>query len=165
MSRIALSQSERLRIAMDQQPKFIHRGKVRDSSERTVYYQSQASQTEIPTKVAGAIIYEGKVFETAYKGKGTNMEYGAVLQKAQANSLASDVDPMQYPGITLAPAVYDNRKMPLSQQDLSGAFVQGVFTGPYTSPACKIPGFVQYFPAPIFNGSRCNFNQNVYPSG
>ena len=158
-------QSERLNYLLKEQPKIIARSKVRDSSELTAIRKAQASGTEVPQVVVGNKEIHGDACNVTYKGKGTNMDNDSVLERAQfcaiqGNSLSSSAT--QFNTITSPP--YDRRNEPFSQQDLSGAFVQGVYTGPYTAP-CRVPGFVQYFPPKKFNGKYCNFNQEVYPSG
>jgi hypothetical protein len=164
---MALSQSERMRIIMDEQPKYISRSKVRDSSELTVIRKARASGTEIPTSVAGIKEVDGCARNVIYRGKGTNMDYDSVLERAQFTSAfveSTFVDVGVSNRILVTPPVYDRRKEPLSQQDLSGTFINGAFVGPYTAP-CRVPGFVQYFPPKRFNGKYCKFNTNVLPSG
>jgi hypothetical protein len=161
---MAMLQSERLNYLLQEQTKYISRSKVRDSSELTGIRKAQASGTEIPQTVSGTRDIDGSAVNVIYEGKGTNMEYASVLEKAQhcavkSDTMSSDVLRTN----VISPITYDRRKEPFSQQDLSGAFIAGVFTGPYTAP-CKVPGFVQYFPPIKFIGKNCNFNQNIYPS-
>jgi hypothetical protein len=162
---MAMLQSERLNYLLKEQTKYISRSKVRDSSELTFIRKAQASSTEVPQLVAGNKSVNGKSCNVTYKGNGTNKDYSAVLESAQYGAVYTDTlssSPIQQNVIT-APT-YDRGKVPFAQQDLSGAFVQGVYTGPYTAPQCRVPGFVQYFPPIKFNGKYCKFNQNIYPS-
>ena len=162
---MAMLQSERLNYLLQEQTKYISRSKVRDSSELTGIRKAQASGTEIPQVIPGTKDIDGSAVNVIYEGKGTNMEYASVLERAQFCAVQSDTLSSS-PILTnvISPITYDRRKEPFSQQDLSGAFIAGVFTGQYTAP-CRVPGFVQYFPPIKFNGKNCQFNQNVYPSG
>jgi hypothetical protein len=172
--RAVMSQSERLIRLNEEQRKYISPTKVRDSSEQTAIRKAQASATYFglaavgsifPLSVPGTIETKGLANNVTYRGKGTNMDYDSVLERAQFAAVQADrLSSAIYVRDTIAPVVYDRAKVPFAQQDLSGAFVQGVFTGPYTAP-CRVPGFVQYFPPKRFNGKYCNFNTNVLPSG
>lgn len=173
--RAVMSQSERLIRLAEEQPKYTSVTKVRDSSEQTAIRKAQASGTyaglgpragsNYPLSVPGTIEIKGLATNVTYRGKGTNMDYDSVLERAQFAAVQGDrLSSALYVRDAIIPPVYDRRMVPFSQQDLSGAFVQGVFTGPYTAP-CRVPGFVQYFPPKRFNGKYCNFNTNVLPSG
>jgi len=158
-------QSERLKYLLQEQPKIISRSKVRDSSELVAIRKAQASGTERPQIVSGNKEINDTPCNVVYAGKGTNMDNSSVVERAQFCAVQGDTlssSATQFNTIT-APR-YDRRMEPFSQQDLSGAFIAGVYTGPYTAP-CRVPGFVQYFPPIRFNGKYCNFNTNVYPSG
>jgi hypothetical protein len=173
--RAIMSQSERLQRLSEEQTKYISPTKVRDSSEQTAIRKAQASATyfglgaspgsSFPLSVPGTIETKGLANNVTFRGKGTNMDYDSVLERAQFASVQADrLSSANYVRDVIAPIVYDRRKTPFSQQDLSGAFIQGAFTGPYTAP-CRVPGFVQYFPPKRFNGKYCKFNTNVLPSG
>jgi hypothetical protein len=158
---------------LEEQTKYISRAKVRDSSEQTAIRKAQASATYFglpavgsifPLSVPGNVEINGAAVDVTYRGRGTNMDYDSVLERAQFAAVQSDtVSPSVLNRIALTTPAYDRRKEPFAQQDLSGAFVAGVFTGPYTEP-CRVPGFVQYFPPKRFNGKYCKFNTNILPS-
>jgi hypothetical protein len=171
---MAMSQSERIQRIIDEQPKYISRNKVRDSSEQTAIRKAQASATYFgmpatagslfPLSVPGTVEQNGLAMNVTYRGKGTNMDYDSVIEKTQFTAVQGEIARAAVlTPVVIQPPVYDRRKVPFAQQDLSGAFVQGVFTGPYTEP-CRVPGFVQYFPPKRFNGKYCKFNTNVLPS-
>jgi len=154
-------QSERLKYLLQEQPKIISRSKVRDSSELVAIRKAQASGTERPQIVAG----NKECCDVVFTGKGTNMDNSSVLERAQFCAVQGDTLSSSATQInTITPPLFDRRNVPFSQQDLSGAFIAGVYTGPYTAP-CRVPGFVQYFPPIRFNGKYCKFNTNIYPSG
>jgi hypothetical protein len=171
---MALSQSERLKYMLEEQTKYISRAKVRDSSELTGIRKAQASGTyfgmapaagsKFSLSVPGTVEQNGLAMNVTYRGRGTNMDYSSVLEKTQFTAVEGDAlrSPVYNKAVLTTPA-YDRRKEPFSQQDLSGAYINGVFTGPYTAP-CRVPGFIQYFPPKRFNGKYCNFNTNVLPS-
>jgi hypothetical protein len=156
---MAMSQSEYLRRIVESTPNYVSRSKVRDSSEYTHIQQARASSTYIPAKVENTIERDGCAASVVQTGKGVNMEYGAVLLKAQGCAVcADDVLPA---GITIPTVCYDRRKPPFSQQDLSG--------NPYT-PACT-PGQNFFNDRSAVVGQRCIFAEDgsvnvegIYPS-
>ena len=85
---------------MSENPKYVSRSKVRDSSELTAIRQAQASSVQDPQLVINA---NGVSTFAVTQGKGTNMEYLNVLQRAQgcaicADNVGTDVLPGIYPG-------------------------------------------------------------------
>ena len=149
-----MSESERLRRILDERPKYISRMKVRDSSELTGIKQARASSTEIPTTVTTTAERNGKSVDLIVRGKGVNMEYRSILDKSQGCAISANPDESLLQRVVLQGTPYDRRKTPFAQEDLSGAY----------TPTCKIPGFVQYFPARVSKGPNCNYPNNLYPS-
>lgn len=150
-----MSESERLRRILEERPKYISRMKVRDSSELIGIKQARASTTEVPTTVRTTAERDGKSMDLIVRGKGTNMEYRSVLDKQQGCAVSSDLDQTILPRVLIQGTPYDRRKMPFAQEDLSGAY----------TPACKVSGFVQYFPPRVRRGPDCDYDYLLNPSG
>ena len=117
---------------------------MRDASEVVYMNQAKASKAEIPALVMDR--------DTAIKGKGTNMDYTNVLQRAQGDAYCNVLSPNAFPGFALQTIRYDRLSVPFAQHDVSGAYV----------PPCKVPGD----PGVIFNKwlEPCP-RDTVYPSG
>jgi hypothetical protein len=154
---VAMSQSELLRLTMNEQPRYISRAKVRDSSEQTAIVKARSSGVDIPNTVLSAGLQtDARGLHTnistvvTIRGKGTNMDYDSVLERAQSAAICADISPSLQPAITLYSPVYSRTAPPFSQQTLSTA---------YTAP-CKIPGNNVYFPPFLQrgqNGDSCNY--------
>jgi hypothetical protein len=145
----AMSQSERLSRVAKEQINFINRARVRDSSEYTAIQKARASGNEIPTTVIGAGLQVNasgltKSISTTVTvtGKGTNMDYDSVLERAQFGAVSADISPALWQGITLPSPVYSRSAPPFAQQTLSTAY----------TPACKVPGTEVYFPPFLVRG-------------
>ena len=134
---VGMSQSERIARLMNENPKYVSRSKVRDSSELTGIRQAQASRVQDPQLVVNA---NGVSTFAVTQGKGTNKEYLNVIQRQQgcavcADSVGTDV----LPGIYISTfTTYDRTKYPFSPYSV-------LSTATYT-PACKVADPVQYFP-------------------
>lgn len=157
---MAMSSSELLRRRQEETKNYVSRSKVRDSSELTLIRQAKASTTEIPVAV-NTVVSDGACQRTqTIRGNGTNMEYGAVLAKAQSCAICADTDVSSPPGIYIPTPCYDRRKAPFAQQDLSGNVGSG---GTLYVPACK-PGNLNYFPRIAVRGDDCNLPHLPYDS-
>lgn len=153
---MAMSESERLRLRQEAAIQYISRSKVRDSSELTSIKQARASSTAIPTTVLTTTVVNGCAATQVIRGKGVNMEYGGILQKAQGCAVCADPDPVVNPGVTLPTCCPDVTKPPFAQQDLNGP----IYVSPYKDTAGNV-----YFPAPIYDGAGCTYNRQTTPSG
>ena len=143
--RMSLSQSELLQRRLDSMNKYIHRAKTRDSSELTFIKQARAGSVEHPQQVQGVTERDGAACNVTIQGKGTNMEYGNVLLKAQGCAVCSDVDPVTNPGITIP--------------GCSTTTVSSFYTAP-----CRVPGYQVFFPPKLADGKNCNYNRTWYGS-
>jgi len=161
---VAMSQSELLARRLEQQPQFISRAKVRDSSELTAINKARASGNQAPSRVYSSGIQTttngtllGLSTTIVVQGKGTNMDHDAILERAQGCAICSDVGPSTTPSITLTPFVYSTSNQPYSQVNL--------FTA--TAPPCTI-GHNVYFPAFLERGKSSDsakYYHLPYPSG
>jgi hypothetical protein len=149
-----LSESERLRLLTQGQVRYIARGKVRDSSELTYIRQAQASKTPTPVRVSTVVDQANCPTNATVTGKGANMEYLGILQKAQGCAVCADPPVGANLGIYLSTGCVNQLAPPFTQQNLSTMYVT----------PCKDPGFKVYFPAPIYDGSNCTFNRITTPS-
>ena len=155
MSMPVLSESERLRLLTQGQVRYISRAKVRDSSELTYIRQAQASKTPTPNSSIQLVVnQDGCAANAVARGKGTNMDYTGILQKAQSCAVCSDPDVSTNLGMYLSTGCVNQQAPPFTQQVLSNAYIT----------PCTDPGFKQYFKAPIFDGSNCTFNRITTPS-
>ena len=145
---VGMSQSERLARLMDENPKYVSRSKVRDSSELTGIRQAQASRVQDPQLVINA---DGISTFAVSQGKGTNKEYLNVLQRAQGcavcvDNVATDV----LPGIYVSTfTTYDRTKYPFSPYSVLST------TG--YKEECAVTDPVKYFPPFLERGDT-----NVY---
>ena len=142
---MVLSEAERLSQKMDAAGKYIHRAKVRDSSELTFIKQARAGSVELPQQVTGVKERDGAACQFTTQGKGVNMEYGNVLLKKQSCAICPDVDPVVNPGITI----------PCCSTTTISSF--------YTAP-CRIPGYNVFFPPRVTDGKNCVLNREFYGS-
>jgi hypothetical protein len=155
MSMPVLSESERLRLLTEGRVRYVARGKVRDCSEMTNIIQAKASKTAAPQIVSTVVDLRGDcATKTTVAGKGTNMEYLGILQKAQGCAVCANPDVATNLGIYLSTGCVNQQAPPFTQQNLSTM---------YTTP-CTVPGYNVYFPAPIHDGSNCTFNRITTPS-
>ena len=143
---------------MNENQKYVSRSKVRDSSELTTIRQAKASSVEIPQTVQSATLKVDAYGNTTefstivtIRGKGTNMEYGAILQKKQVCAVCEDnVGTDVLPGFYVSTfTTYDRTKYPFSALSV-------LSTAGYT-PACKVADPVQYFPPFLERGAK-----NIY---
>jgi hypothetical protein len=150
---------------MSENPKYVSRSKVRDSSELTGIRQAQASRVQDPQLVINA---NGVSTFAVTQGKGTNMEYLNVLQRAQgcaicADNVGTDVLPGIYPGApnisTLSSFMtYDRAKYPFSPLSV-------LSTAGYKEE-CKVQDPVQYFPPFVQRGDTNVYKgQGIYNVG
>ena len=155
---VGMSQGERIARLMSENPNYVSRSKVRDSSELTAKRQAQSSRVQDPQLVVNRSA-DGVSTFAVVKGKGTNMEYLNVLQRAQgcaicADDVGTDVLPGIYPG---APNItspssfmtYDRAKYPFSPLSV-------LSTAGYKEE-CKVQNPVQYFPPFVERGDT-----NIY---
>jgi hypothetical protein len=83
-----MSESERIRRIQEQANKYIARNKCVDSSLLTMKRQAQASSVAAPATVAAVVSQNGCAANATVTGKGTNMDYSAIMQNsASAASL------------------------------------------------------------------------------
>ena len=153
-----MSQSERIARLMSENPKYVSRSKVRDSSELTGIRQAQASGVQDPQLVVSRSA-DGVSTFAVVQGKGTNKEYLNVLQRAQgcavcSDSVGADILPGIYPGApnisTLSSFMtYDRTKYPFSP------FI--VLSTAGYKEECKVADPVQYFPPFLERGDT-----NIY---
>ena len=122
---MAMSQSELIRRTQEEATRYISRSKVRDSSELTMMRQAMASKTPIPQTISTCC--------ATITGKGSQMEYTAILQQAQGCAICAD--PPRETGVTLPCINYNKSLPPFAQQDPANAYI----------PSCT-PGFNTYFP-------------------
>jgi hypothetical protein len=165
---MAMSQSERIRYVQEQATKYISRNKCVDSSLLTMTRQAQASKTRLPQAVAGvADGTEGSTTNSScptrvtFRGKGTNMDYTAVLQSQQACAVCPDNAPADtgvIPAITLPTVCINDSVIPFAQRNIST-----IYPAPYVEP-CSVPGFFKYFPPKIYDGPGCTYNRITTPS-
>ena len=142
-----LSESERLQQRVDSMNKILHTAKTRDSSEQTFITQMRAGSVEHPQLVAGVKEKDGAACNYVTMGKGTNMEYGNVMLKAQSCAVCAD------PALVTWPSLY---------QVIPGCSTTAVSSF-YTAP-CKIPGYQVFFPPRIADGKNCVLNREYYGS-
>lgn len=155
---MAMSQSERIRLLMESSNKFVSRSKVRDSSELTLMNQAKAAKGKVAvSSVAGVIDRADCPTNVTFNGNGTNKERLGITLGAQGCAVCSDPDVSAAPYIILPTVCPNPNRPPYAQQDLSGAYI-------YKTP-CTDPGKRDYFPAPLYDGSNCNSNRQVYSSG
>ena len=143
---------------MSENPKYVSRSKVRDSSELTTIRQAQASSVQDPQLVVNRSA-DGVSTFGVFQGKGTNKEYLNVLQRAQgcavcADNVGTDILPGIYPGApnisTLSSFMtYDRTKYPFSPFSV-------LSTAGYKEE-CKVQDPVQYFPPFLERGDT-----NIY---
>ena len=149
-----MSESERIRRIQEQANKYIARNKCVDSSLLTMKRQAQASSVAAPTVVSMVKSKENCNTTTINEGKGTNMDYTSILQKAQSCAVCADDDTVKNPYIVLSVPCINNFAPPFTQQNLSTM---------YTAP-CTNPGKIFNFPRELFDGPNCTFNRNMTPS-
>jgi hypothetical protein len=160
-----MSQSERLARLMSENPNYVSRSKVRDSSELTAIRQAQSSRVQDPQLVVSA---DGVSTFAVIQGKGTNKEYLNVLQRAQgcavcADSVGADILPGIYPGApnvsTLSSFMtYDRTKYPFSPLSV-------LSTAGYKEE-CKVQNPVEYFPPFVQRGDTNVYKgQGIYNVG
>jgi hypothetical protein len=153
---MSMSESERLRRIQEQATKYVSRNKCVDASLLTMQNQARASKTAIPQTVTGQVVRDGCCATTVYKGKGTNMDQTALLQRAQGCAVCAE-DPSQVgvnPVITLPVCCVDNFAPPFTQQNLSTMYVA----------PCTVPGPEVYFPPIVKRGEGCTLEHLPYDS-
>ena len=145
---------------MNENQKYVSRSKVRDSSELTAIRQAKASSVPIPQTVQSATLKVDAYGNTTefstivtIRGKGTNMEYGAILQKKQGCAICEDdVGTDVLPGFYVSTfTTYDRSKYPFSALSV-------LSTASYT-PVCKVADPVQYFPPFLERGPTNNYKE------
>lgn len=162
-----MSQSERLARLMNENPKYVSRSKVRDSSELTSIRQAQSSRVQDPQLVVNRSADGVSTFAVS-QGKGTNKEYLNVLQRAQgcaicADNVGADVLPGIYPGapVITSPSgfmTYDREKYPFSPLSV-------LSTAGYKEE-CKVANPVEYFPPFLQRGDTNIYRgQGIYNTG
>ena len=142
---------------MNENPKYVSRSKVRDSSELTGIRQAQASRVQDPQLVVNA---NGVSTFAVTQGKGTNKEYLNVLQRAQGCAVcADDVGTDVLPGIYVSTfTTYDRDKYPFSPYSV-------LSTAGYKEE-CAVPNPVQYFPPFLQRGDTNVYKgQGIYNVG
>lgn len=164
---VAMSQSERLARVMNENQKYVSRSKVRDSSELTYIRQAKASSVKIPQIVQTVGLKVDAYGNTTslstvvtVKGAGTNMEYGSILQKAQACAICEDdVGTDILPGFYVSTfTTYDRTKPPFSPLSI-------LSTAGYT-PTCEVKDPVQYFPPFVQRGDTNIYKgQGIHDTG
>jgi hypothetical protein len=143
-----MSESERIRLLQQQTTRFISRNKCVDSSLLTMTRQAQASKKALPVSVAAVVDQKDCPTNATMRGKGTNMEYGGILQASQGCAVCP----------TTAPA--------------DGAVVTHIVLPACCTPAppstvvqpCSVPGYNVYFPKAIYDGPNCTYNRITTPS-
>jgi hypothetical protein len=159
---LPMTQSERIRLIQEQANKYVSRNKCVDSSLQTMIVQAKASATSAPQIVAGKSGWGNgdSSFSVVADGKGTNGEYIAILQAAQANAIGAPCsntpgDTGVSPQIVLPVPCINYNAPPWTQQNMSSF---------YTAP-CTNPGKRDYFPAIPSNGPGCATNKITTSSG
>ena len=159
--RMAMSQSERLRLIQEQSIKYVSRNKCVDSSLLTIINQAKASSVPTPGRVALPSTRDGCSGKGTATGKGANGEYIGILQAAQAaafNAPCSTNKPTDtgvLPVITLPVPCINFNAVPFTQQNLSTMYVA----------PCTDPGKRDYFRPYVSNGPGCTTNKITTPSG
>lgn len=158
---MVLSQSELIRYKQEQATKYVSRNKCVDASLLTMVNQAKASSVSAPGRVASRSTQTACAGQTTITGKGTNGEYTAVLQAAQAaafNAPCSTNKPADtgvVPQIILPVPCINYNAPPFTQQNLSTMYVA----------PCTDPGKRDYFPPFVSNGPGCTTNIITTPSG
>jgi len=151
---IGMSQGERLARIMNENQKYVSRSKVRDSSELTAIRQAKASSVPIPQTVQSVGLKVDAFGVTTslstvvtIRGKGTNMEYGAIMQAKQGCAICADtIGTDILPGFYVSTfTTYDRTLPPFAQKNLSTAY----------SEECKVPESARYFP-PFLERGKTN---------
>jgi len=158
--RMAMSQSERLRLIQEQATKYVARNKCVDSSLQTFIVQAKASSTAAPKIISGVQSQNGCAANVTITGKGANMEYLGILQAAQASAVGSPCcntpsDTSVSPVIVLPTPCINQLAPPFTQQNLSTMYVA----------PCTDPGKRDYFPPFVPNGPGCTTTKITTPSG
>jgi len=161
LEKMAMSQSERIRHIQEQANSVISRNRCVDSSLLTLQRQAQASKMAAPITLEKKVIEDGCCRTMAVRGKGTNMDYTAILQRAQACAICPDVpvaDTGVSPVIILPTPCINNTVIPFAQQNIST-----IYPPPYVPP-CTDPGNRQYFPVkPVRgDGPNCKYQHLPY---
>jgi len=154
---VGMSQSERIARLISENPKYVSRSKVRDSSELTAIRQAQSSRVQDPQLVVNA---NGVSTFAVTQGKGTNKEYLNVLQRAQGCAICADnVGTDILPGIYVSTfTTYDRTKYPFSPFSV-------LSTAGYKEE-CTVPNPVQYFPPFVQRGDTNVYKgQGIYNVG
>lgn len=152
-----MSQSERLARLMNENPKYVSRSKVRDSSELTSIRQAQSSRVQDPQLVVSA---DGVSTFAVVQGKGTNKEYLNVLQRAQGCVICADpIGADILPGIYVSTfTTYDRTKYPFSPLSV-------LSTAGYKEE-CKVQNPAEYFPPFLQRGDTNIYRgQGIYNTG
>jgi hypothetical protein len=158
---MVLSQSELLRYKQEQATKYVSRNKCVDASLLTMVNQAKASSVSAPVRVASSSTETACAGQATITGRGTNGEYIAVLQAAQAaafNTPCSTNKPADtgvVPQIILPVPCINYDAPPFTQQNLSTMYVA----------PCTDPGNRVYFPPFVSNGPGCTTNIITTPSG
>jgi hypothetical protein len=159
--KMAMSQSERIRLIEESARKIVSRNKTVDSSLRTLLVQAQASQIATPQRVAGVVDRNDCPTNVTISGKGTNGEYLGLLQVAQGCAICPTVKPTDtglVPTITIPTPCLNFTTIPFAQQNIST-----IYPAPYVAP-CSDPGIQGYFPPKERKGENCNAKHLPYDS-
>ena len=159
-SRMAMSQSERLRLIQEQATRYVSRNKCVDASLLTMVNQAKASSVPTPGRVAITSTRDACSGQGTAAGKGANGEYIGILQAAQAAafnapcSTNKPADTGAIPVITLPVPCINYNAPPFTQQNLSTMYVE----------PCTNPGKRDYFPPRVSNGPGCTTTKITTPS-
>ncbi len=158
-----MSQSERIRLIEEQARKVVSRNRCVDSSLQTMKVQAQASKVLAQTTIATSVGVDGCNRTLVNRGKGANMEYGAILQSQQACAVCPTTAPADTgatPVVILPTPCVNYTTVPFAQQNIST-----IYPAPYVAP-CTDPGNRVYFPVKPVRGDdpNCKYEHLPYDS-
>ncbi len=163
-NRMAMSQSERIRLLQEAVPRTVSRNKCVDSSFLTMINQAKAaSGSAVPVRVAAVIDRNDCATNVTIAGKGMNGEYFGQILAAQHCAVCPDNRPPDggvQPTITIPTVCPNFSVQPWAQQNIST-----IYPAPYVAP-CTDPGNRVYFPNEPLRGdsSNCTLPHLPYPS-
>jgi hypothetical protein len=149
-----MSQSERIRHIQEQANRIVSRNKCVDSSLLTMQRQAQAAGRAVPGTVQSKVVEGGCCREVTIGGKGTNMEYLALLRAAEHCAVCptpTPTDTSVSPVIILPTPCINPTVTPFAQQNIST-----IYPAPYVPP-CTDPGNRVYFPVEPVRGPGCKY--------
>lgn len=162
IDKMAMSQSERIRLIEEAARKTVSRNKCVDSSFLTLINQAKAcSGSAVPVRVAAVVNRDDCPTNVVIRGKGTNGEYFGHILQAQNCAICPDtgvVDGGVVPTVQLPTPCPNFAVQPFAQQNIST-----IYPAPYVAP-CKDPGNRTYFPTVPKRGDNCNLEHLPYDS-